>query len=221
MFCKTRARKKKGFSDPVEIIPFPGQSLRSASGKPVAKPAQVQERAPISFKKEAKVLQAPTGKLQTRHISISEMQAQDKENAQPSSEDLANRPKNPFSLDDLIMYSRQFAFKIKAEKLDGAETISSCLTKRDPKMPEMGKIHFELDNTIQMSIMQSQFAPMLVDFLRNKLQNWAIEIDFSINETPDEETNKMLTGKDKFNILAERNVNLITLQKTFNLDLEF
>ena len=221
MFCKTRARKKKGFSDPVDIIPFPGQSLRPASGKPAGKPAQAQERAPISFKKEAKVLHAPTGKLQTRHISITEMQTQDRENAQPTSEDLANRPKNPFTLDDLKMYSRQFAFKIREDQLDGAETIGSCLTKRDPKMPEMGKVHIELDNAIQLSIMQSQFAPLLVDFLRNKLQNWDIEVEFTVNEVQDEETNKMLTGKDKFNILAERNVNLVTLQKTFNLDLEF
>jgi hypothetical protein len=221
VFCKARARKKKGFFDSVEIIPFSGQTLRLASGKTVAKPSEAQERAAMSFKKEAKVLHVPTGNLQTRHISITEMQNQEKENAQPSSEDLANRPKNPFTLDDLKMYARQFAFKIKAEQLDGAETISSSLTKRDPKMPEMGKIHFELDNAIQLSIMQSQFAPLLVDFLRNKLQNWAIDVEFTINETPNEETNKMLTGKDKFNILAERNVNLVTLQKTFNLDLDF
>jgi hypothetical protein len=69
-------------------------------------------------------------------------------------------------------------------------------------------------------MMKNHFYASLLEFLRNKLQNWSISIDFSIIENQ-EDNNKHLTGRDKFEILARKNTNLLTLQKTFNLDIEY
>lgn len=219
MLRKKRARKKKGLTDPVEIIPFPGQTLRPAATVPKAKPSQAQER-PIAFKKEVKTLSAPTGQLNTSNISIKQMQQVQEESEQLTSEDLSNRPQNPFSLDELKMYWRQFAFNIKQEEQQGADTMNLAMTKRDPKMPTPTHIHQEFDNQIQIDLMTNNFSTQLLEFLRNKLQNWAITIEFSLVENQEENV-KHLTGKDRFEILSRKNTNLLTLQKTFNLDIEY
>lgn len=148
------------------------------------------------------------------------MQKHQTEDEQLSSEDLSNRPLKPFSSDELKMTWRQFAFKIKQDGIQGAESMSLALTKRDPKILEGTHIHQEFDNQIQIDMMQTDFASLLLDFLRNKLQNWSVTIDFSLAETQ-EDNLKHLTGKDRFEVLARKNVNLITLQKTFNLDIEY
>jgi hypothetical protein len=56
--------------------------------------------------------------------------------------------------------------------------------------------------------------------LRESLRNWSIKVSFSITES-EEENIQLQTGKDKFNALARKNPNLYTLQKTFNLDIEY
>jgi hypothetical protein len=56
--------------------------------------------------------------------------------------------------------------------------------------------------------------------LRESLKNWAISVDFTISENLEENV-KHQTGKDRFNALARKNPNLFTLQKTFNLDVEY
>jgi hypothetical protein len=137
-----------------------------------------------------------------------------------NSEDISNRPQKPFSLDELKMVWRQYAYKIKQDGIEGADSMNLALTKRDPKLPAINHIHQEFDNQIQIDMMKNHFYASLLDFLRNKLQNWSITIDFSIIENQ-EENNKHLTGRDKFEILARKNTNLLTLQKTFNLDIEY
>lgn len=148
------------------------------------------------------------------------MQEKQVEAAQDSTEDISNRPQKPFSLDELKMYWRQFAFNIKKEELPGADTMSLAMTKRDPKMPGATHIHQEFDNQIQLDMMTQSFSTQLLEFLRNKLQNWAITIEFSLTEAQ-EENIKHLTGRDRFEVLAKKNTNLLTLQKTFNLDVEY
>ncbi len=219
MFCEKRARKKKGLTDPVEIIPFPGQTLRPSAVIPKAKPSQAQEK-PIPFKKEVKTLSSPTGQLHTSNISIRQMQEKQVETDQSATEDVSNRPQKPFSLDELKMVWRQFAFQIKKDELQGADSMSIAMTKRDPKMPTPTHIHQEFDNQILIDMMTNNFASDLLDFLRNKLQNWSVTIEFSLNETQEENV-KHLTGRDRFDILSRKNTNLLTLQKTFNLDIEY
>lgn len=179
----------------------------------------MQDRPIPSLKKEVKVLSAPTGQLHTKTISIEEMKRQQQEQPAVSVEDFSNRPRNSFTHDDLIMAWRQFAFKIREERLGGADSMSLALTKRDPKL-DGTHIHAEFDNTIIVEMLQRDFYAPLMDYLRNKLKNWSVTFDYSVAQNS-EENNKYLTSKDKFDILARKNVNLITLQKTFNLDLDY
>lgn len=158
--------------------------------------------------------------MHTNHISIRQIQERQEESEQLSSEDISNRPQNPFSLDELKMYWRQFAYNIKQQGLQGADSMNLAMTKRDPKMPTATHIHQEFDNQVQIDLMNSNFSTQLLEFLRHKLQNWAVTIEFSIAENQ-EDNIKHLTGRDRFEILSRKNTNLLTLQKTFNLDIEY
>jgi DNA polymerase-3 subunit gamma/tau len=216
VFDQKRAGKKKGLTDPVELIPFAGQSLRPGTAPAKAKPSEPQERPTIAFKKEVKTLSVPTGQLQTGNISVKQEMLKHDDPQGTQIEDISNRPQKPFSLDELKMVWRQFAFKLKE---DGIETLYLAMIKRDPKMPQPTHVHQEFDNQVQIDYMQIHQGD-LQDFLRNKLQNWALTIEFSIIESQ-EENIKLLTGKDRFAALARKNPNLYSLQKTFNLDIDY
>lgn len=104
-------------------------------------------------------------------------------------------------------------------KNEGNDTIYLAMVKRDPKVTSDFVILHEVDNQVQIDYIQTHISE-LIDYLRENLKNWAIQISFSINESI-EENIQLQTGKDKFNALARKNVNLYTLQKTFNLDIEY
>ena len=157
----------------------------------------------------------------TNNISIKQQLENQKINSEASaSEDFSNRPQKPFTIDELKMYWRQFAYKIKQEGKEGADSMNLALTKRDPKISGVNQIHQEFDNLIQVEMMKTYFLSDLLEFMREKLENWAIQIEFTIIENQ-EENNKHLTGRDRFEILARKNTYLMTLQKTFNLDIEY
>jgi DNA polymerase-3 subunit gamma/tau len=110
---------------------------------------------------------------------------------------------------------KQLAFMMKDK---GQENIYFALNKRDPKIFNELEIHHECDNQIQIEIIQSHMSEIL-EFMREKLENYALKIFFTVIENQKEKT-KLLTGKDKFLALSKKNANLFSLQKTFNLDID-
>lgn len=159
---------------------------------------------------------SPGGNLQTQHVSIKQILNHSREKQDQGPSDYSNREATPFNLDQVKMVWKQFAFKMKNE---GMETIFFALSKRDPILKETHIIHQEFDNQIQIDIMQNQMAAML-EFVRETLNNWSVSIEFSVSDQ-ENESKKLLTGKDKFNELAKKNSNLYSLQKTFNLDIDY
>jgi DNA polymerase-3 subunit gamma/tau len=115
-----------------------------------------------------------------------------------------------------MIYWRKFAFKMKE---DGNDTIYLAMKKRDPKLAADFVIIHEVDNQVQIDYIQTHITD-LIDYLRENLNNWGISLQFSITES-EEENIKFQTGKDKFTALARKNPNLHTLQKLFNLDIEY
>lgn len=130
--------------------------------------------------------------------------------------DMSNMPMNDFSMDDLKMAWRRFAFDMKGK---GKQTFFSALTKRDPILIEGTKYRLVVDNQTQIDYI-SPIISELVEYIRKSLKNYGIDVAMELNENPEEET-KYLNGKDKFAALARKNPNLHTLKSTFNLDIEF
>lgn len=130
--------------------------------------------------------------------------------------DYSERPKTPFTIDQVKMIWKQYAFQMKDI---GADTIYYALTKRDPKIINENEIHQNFDNQVQIDMIQHHLSDF-IEFIRNKLNNWSVQLFFDIN-TQQEEDIRLLTGKDKFDALAKKNVNLYSFQKTFNLDIDY
>jgi hypothetical protein len=211
-----RIRKKKSLTDPVEIIPFSGQTKHEKDAKPVIK-SPAKEIAPVvEMQKEVRVLTSPTGNLKTSYLSIKEMQEQQRIAKASSGELEKDKPKKQFTYDDLIMTWKRFAFQCKEE---GMDTLYAALSGRDPKVNlETFMITHEIDNTVQKTFLESNEA-RLMSFLRTELENFSVSL--TIVEITGDDSKKLYSGKDKFEDMAKRNPHLQTLQKRFKLDIDF
>ena len=216
MLYQKRIRKKKSLIDPVDIIPFSGQTKHEKDDKPVLK-SPAKEIAPVvEMQKEVKVLASPTGNLKTSYLSIKEMQEQQRITKASNGEFEKDKPKKQFNYDDLIMTWKRFAFQCKEE---GMDTLYAALSGRDPKVNlETFMITHEIDNTVQKTLLESNEA-RLMSFLRTELENFSVSL--TIIEITGDDSKKLYSGKDKFEDMAKRNPHLQTLQKRFKLDIDF
>lgn len=158
----------------------------------------------------------PVGNFKSNLLSINEIIKPKESTETDIHESHDDKPRTLFSLDELKIYWRKFAYRMKDE---GNDTIYLAMKKRDPKLTSDFLVIHEVDNQVQIDYIQSHLSD-LTNYLRENLKNWAINLEFSLSETT-EESIQLLTGKDKFHALARKNPNLYTLQKTFNLDINY
>ncbi len=212
MFFKTRARKKKWLTEPVDILPFPNQTLR----KKVA-PAKTVASVPISIlPQEIKpiVLSTPAGSVDAPHISIKKILEDQNKNEPSLSKE--NEEREPFTRDQLKMFWKRFAFQMKENSM---ETFYNALIKREPVFLDDEKLAIEVDNNVQIDYINPHLNDF-VSFLRKNLKNYSISVELKLTDDPMKEV-KYLTGKDKFAAMARKNTNLHKLKNLFNLDIEF
>lgn len=165
-----------------------------------------------------RVLSAPTGQMNSEFISIEELKKKAMQVAQSSVEDISNKPTEPFTYDQLKMAWRAFAYEIRESKKLGSETVFSIMTKKEPKL-EDNNIVYTVDNAVVHELMMNNFGEELLYSLRKKLNNWGVTLEVKVVENSDD-LPQFMTGKDRFQQMAQKNINLITLLKTFNLDVE-
>lgn len=220
MFFKTRAGKKKFLTEPVDLIPFNGQSLREKVN--VAPKTVVTENKPISIPTPTVVAEVKTattvsanGNLNTNSYSIKGLLKKEEEKAEQYLQG-DNLPQQPYSFDHIKMLWRRHAFEVKEK---GLETFYNALIKRDPIVKADHMYHLIVDNQIQVDYITPHLEEM-VSFIRKEVKNYLIQVIIELNDQPEEDV-KFLTGKDKFAALARKNPNLHTLKNTFNLDIEF
>ena len=180
------------------------------------KPEAKLEVQPVLHKDPPKVMSTPSGKLNSTSLSIKQMMLKKEEKIAGAGIITDNMPNESFSLDELKMYWRQFAFQMKEE---GKDTFYNALIKRDAKQVSDTKYILEVDNQVQIDYIQPYLSD-LVSFLRKELKNYEFSLDIALTSNPDEEV-KFQTGKDKFASLAKKNPYLHTLKTTFNLDIEY
>lgn len=185
--------------------------MRNAPPTPVNKP-NAAPLAPFTNKKEAKILQAPTGQLQSTNVSINQLYQKHKEQQQVKNEDL---PREAFHKDDVIRWWKTIAHSLKMKNQDQVFLI---MTKRDPQQIDDLNFLFETDNSIQATRLESMMDEIMAT-LRKEVKNYDIVIKISTAEHVEEDV-KFLTGQDKFEKLARKNSNLFDLKNRFNLDIE-
>ncbi len=187
--------------------------MRNEPSKPVIKASVPTERPVFSIKKEAKTLSAPTGQLQTTHLSINHLIDQQKENAHIAANDL---PKKPFDHNDLIPLWKTIAHQ---EKINGQDQVHHIMMKRDPQAINAVQYQFEVDSAMQKTRMENAMGEIMVR-LRQELQNYALEIAIEVTNEELEEV-KFLTGNDRFEKMAKKNSNLFDFKTRFSLDIDY
>lgn len=169
----------------------------------------------MTLNREAKKLSAPTKKLNQSYLGIKDLMAEaNKKKATVKEESTENRPRDTFSIDDLRMAWRKFAFKAKEE---GMGTLYTAMLGSDPEIGENLTINHKVDNDVQLGFIRAH-ETKLVGYLRKELNNWSIQLKLR-EETA--ESSKIFSSKDKFKDMADRNPHLKTLRKTFKLDIDF
>ncbi|MFM6945540.1 MAG: hypothetical protein ACKOWW_00210 [Flavobacteriales bacterium] len=223
MFSQARARKKKGLTERIDILPFPKQSLRksnktNSTQKENASSSSANNSTSIVAQNTVQTppptLTKPQGQVKSNIISIREVLEKEKESInQLNQEDL---PREGFHLDHVKMYWKQYAFQLKE---NGMETFYNALIKRDPILKSEETLELVVDNLVQQNYIQTHLLAFK-DFMRKQLRNYHLDIQITLSEAGDEEV-KFLTGKDKFAALARKNPNLHTLKNRFNLDIDY
>ncbi|PKR81085.1 hypothetical protein CW751_05745 [Brumimicrobium salinarum] len=209
--------KKKALTDPVHIIPFKGQkkSKSERDNKKSVTPQKKTKPASITLNKEAKKLDAPTRKLNQSYLGINDLisEASKKKEKVQQKEEKGSRATDPFSIDELRMSWRKFAFKAKEE---GIGTLYTAMIAHDPVLTENFTVNHTVDNDVQLGFIKSH-ETNLVSYLRKELNNYAIQL--TIKEEASE-SGKLYSSKAKFEDMAERNPHLKTLRQKFKLDID-
>ena len=215
MLLKKWGWKKKSLTEPVDILPFVGQSLRVE--KPVAEkviPVQQPIAPPISFSPNTPSnLDKPTGKYVGSHPSIKELLKNEKENISSVIDE--NQPRELFSEDQLKIAWKQYSLILKEQ---GLGTFYNALIKRNPIKTTDEQYVLQLDSDIQKDYITDHMEEFL-SFLRKQLRNYYIQITLEVVVEYEEE--KFLTSKQKFEMMARKNPNLHIFKNRFNLDLEY
>ncbi|QAA81043.1 DNA polymerase III subunit gamma/tau [Aequorivita sp. H23M31] len=129
--------------------------------------------------------------------------------SQPEIEDF---PTEEFSEEEMKTAWHSYAEVVQKE---GKFNLLSHLTMGVPKL-EGSIIHLEFPNhTIKTEVERAKFE--LLEFLREKLQNYDIDLDITVNET--EEKKYAYSPREKFEKLKEKNPLIEKLRQEFDLDI--
>ena len=121
-------------------------------------------------------------------------------------------PKNDFNEDQLLKTWNNYIENIKKK---GKHNLASILSIDTPKLKGT-TIHLTYPNqTNKVEIERHQYK--LLSFLRKSLQNFDINLSIDVNE--ELEKQYAYSPREKYEKLNEKNPNLDTLRKTFDLDI--
>jgi DNA polymerase-3 subunit gamma/tau len=126
--------------------------------------------------------------------------------------DKQNLPTESFDEPQMISAWKEYTDQVEK---DGKYNLLSHLTMGVPKL-EASLIHLEFPNeTIKVEVERAKHE--LLGFLREKLQNYDIDLSIEVNETA--EKRYAYTPREKFEKLKEKNPLIEKLRKEFDLDI--
>lgn len=127
-------------------------------------------------------------------------------------EEIEGLPVDDFSENETQLLWNRYIDKLIGQ---GKKSVASIMNTSVPSVKD-NHIHFALPNTLMKNQLERARTPLL-KFLREKLNNYKIEIIIDVNE---EETKKYAyTPQEKYQKLKEKNSKIELLKKTFDLDL--
>ena len=103
-------------------------------------------------------------------------------------------------------------------KSENKKSYHASLTQKKPVLKENYLIEVFVNNKVQEETVQKE-KPILLEFLRERLNNYSIEIQTVVKQMKKEV--HLYTDRDKFKELVKTNPDLMYLKEKFNLDFEF
>lgn len=98
----------------------------------------------------------------------------------------------------------------------GKRSLFATLTLYNPQL-EGEQIHFKVANRVQDSDLK-EIRAELMEFLRKRLQNFQLQLEVELAKG-NEQKLKLLSEKDKYDKMVEKNPLLEELRKRLDLDL--
>lgn len=124
-------------------------------------------------------------------------------------------PVKPFTEDDLQKHIAAYA---NSEKVVGKKSLELALKFRKAKLNDDFSIVITVENEVQRNAIRSELTEFTL-YLREKLNNYKIVTTIEVAEG--DTVKKGYTPRERFQKMAEKNPNLITLYNKLDLDLEF
>jgi DNA polymerase-3 subunit gamma/tau len=121
-------------------------------------------------------------------------------------------PTDPFTEKDVLEYWQIYVNQLFEL---GKKSVASIMNANSPSV-QGNEVHFEVPNAVMQNQMD-RTKGKLIKFLREKLNNFKVELKIDVNE---EETKKYAyTPHEKYEKLKEKNKTIALLKKTFDLEL--
>ncbi|NLP59158.1 DNA polymerase III subunit gamma/tau [Lutibacter sp. B1] len=128
-------------------------------------------------------------------------------------EEVEGLPSDDFVEDKVVALWKEYIEKLLNK---GKKSVASIMNANEPTVKEDHQIHFELPNALMKDQLE-RTKPPLLKFLRERLNNFKVDILIDVNE---QETKKYAyTPQEKYQKLKEKNSAIELLKKTFDLDL--
>ena len=128
-------------------------------------------------------------------------------------ENFENHPRTAFTHEELKDAWKKYYFKLQEL---GERSIAAILASGEPQLGKAHSIIFSLPNDL-MKTQLERGKPKLIGFLREKLNNYGIQIEVVVNQTVEKKF--AYTPKEKYEKLKEKNPLIQKLKITFGLDL--
>ncbi|RKF03705.1 DNA polymerase-3 subunit gamma/tau [Tenacibaculum lutimaris] len=178
----------------------------------VSTPQKVQEK-PVVTTNETPKPTLKNIKRRTSALSLKSLhQKKDVKVNLDEEENYDNHPKTPFSLDELKDAWKKYYFQL--QRL-GEQSMAAIIASDEPKLQEDFTIIFAVPSDLMKSQLEKG-KPKLLRFLREKLNNYGIQINVKVNETIEKKF--AYTPQEKYDKLKEKNPLLEKLKSTFGLD---
>jgi len=200
------------------IIPATFFQALSPAAKEISKPIQKKPEAVQSQKLEEPKPKVKTPVLKSAEkrsssLSLKSIHQKKQEKKLVVKENFDNHPKTIFTEKLLQQFWKEYVDLLNKK---GERSMASIVGTDVPRL----KQHFKISFTVPNKLMQDQFKkgrPKLLNFLREKLNNYGIKIDAILNETVEKKF--AYTPLEKFNKLKEKNPLLEKLRQSFELDM--
>lgn len=124
-------------------------------------------------------------------------------------------PVTPFTLDELSKHIAEYA---NSDKMAGKKSLELTLKFCKIQINEDFSIIITVENEVQRNALRAELSEF-TSYLREKLNNYKIVT--TIDVVQGDTSKKSYTPKERFQKMAKKNPNLITLYNKLDLDLEF